>query len=392
MPRKGDTKPKHTVGDTRDPDSLYHHMQRFSQWSREKAYSERTVENREAALRPFIAWCHERGLTRPQEITKPILERYQRHLFLYRKADGEPLSVRSQHVRTTPIKALFKWLSRQNHILYNPASELELPRMEKRLPRHILNVREVETVLSQPDLATPIGIRDRAMLEVFYSTGIRRMELINLTVQDIDAERGTVMVRQGKGRKDRMIPIGTRALQWVAKYREDVRGDFASGADDGTLFLTTLGEAFAAGRMTQLVRNYVTAADTGKRGSCHLFRHSMATLMLEGGADSVHPGDARPCRAIDHADLHPGQHPHAETDPHRHPSGAADSRAPPAGGQHRGCRRRARCPAGRARGRGRRGKRGLTAHALFMDVEDMPCGACCLTMTAAQAIWGMAGN
>lgn len=285
MPRKGDTKPKRTVGDTRDPDSLYHHMQRFSQWSREKAYSERTVENREAALRPFIVWCHERGLTRPQEITKPILERYQRHLFLYRKADGEPLSVRSQHVRTTPIKALFKWLSRQNHILYNPASELELPRMEKRLPRHILNVREVEKVLSQPDLATPIGVRDRAMLEVFYSTGIQRMELINLTVQDIDAERGTVMVRQGKGRKDRMIPIGERALTWIDKYREDVRPDFASGADDGTLFLTTLGEAFAAGRMTQLVRNYVTAADTGKRGSCHLFRHSMATLMLENGAD-----------------------------------------------------------------------------------------------------------
>ena len=285
MPRKGQTKRKATIGDARDGDSLEAHMLRFSQWSREKNYSERTVENREAALRPFIAWCAERGLTSPREITKPILERYQRHLFLYRKADGEPLSVRSQHVRTTPIKALFKWLSRGNHILYNPASELELPRMEKRLPRHVLSAREVEKVMAIPDIATPIGLRDRAMLEVFYSTGIRRMELINLTVQDIDAERGTVMVRQGKGRKDRMIPIGERALTWVEKYREDVRSDFASGSDDGTLFLTTLGEAFAAGRMTQLVRNYVTAADTGKRGSCHLFRHSMATLMLEGGAD-----------------------------------------------------------------------------------------------------------
>jgi integrase/recombinase XerD len=94
-----------------------------------------------------------------------------------------------------------------------------------------------------------------------------------------------VMVRQGKGKKDRMIPIGARALAWVAKYREDVRPDMACGADDGTLFLTTLGEAFVAGRMTQMVRGYVTAADTGKRGSCHLFRHTMATLMLENGAD-----------------------------------------------------------------------------------------------------------
>lgn len=285
MARKGQTKRKPAIGDVRDPDSLTAHMLRFSQWQREKAYSERTVENREAALRPFIAWCAERGLTSPREITKPILERYQRHLFLYRKADGEPLSVRSQHVRTTPIKALFKWLSRGNHILYNPASELELPRMEKRLPRHVLSAREVEKVMAIPDIATPIGLRDRAMLEVFYSTGIRRMELINLSLTDIDADRGTLMVRQGKGRKDRMVPIGERALAWVAKYREDVRGDFACGADDGTLFLTTLGEAFVPGRMTQLVRGYVTAADLGKRGSCHLFRHSMATLMLENGAD-----------------------------------------------------------------------------------------------------------
>lgn len=285
MPRKGETRAKPAVGDTRDPDSLYHHMLRFSQWQREKNYSERTVENREDALRLFIVWAFDRGLTRPQEISKPILERYQRHLFLYRKKDGEPLSTRSQHVRTTPLRALFKWLARGNHILYNPASDLELPRMERRLPRHILGVREVEAVLAMPDLATPIGLRDRAIMETLYSTGIRRMELINLHLTDIDAERGTVMVRQGKGKKDRMIPIGARALAWIGKYRDDVRPDLACGADDGTLFITTLGEAFAPNRMTQMVRNYVEAADTGKHGSCHLFRHSMATLMLEGGAD-----------------------------------------------------------------------------------------------------------
>ena len=285
MPRKGDTKAKPIVGDPHDPDSLYNHMLRFSQWQREKAYSERTVENREAALRPFIVWAAERGLTRPQEITKPILERYQRHLFLYRKPNGEPLSTRSQHVRTTPIKALFKWLARGNHILYNPASELELPRLDKRLPRHVLSAREAELVLAQPDTGTPIGLRDRAILEVFYSTGIRRMELVNLGLTDIDSDRGTLLVRQGKGRKDRMIPIGARALQWTGKYTGDVRPGFAFGMDDGTLFLTTSGEAFAANRMTQLVRNYVAAADTGKTGSCHLLRHTMATLMLEGGAD-----------------------------------------------------------------------------------------------------------
>ena len=285
MPRKGQTKAKMPIGDAADPDSLWNHLQRFSQWQREKNYAEATVENRQDALGRFIGWAYERGLTRPQEITKPILERYQRHLFLYRKKDGQPLSSRSQHARTTPVRAFFKWLTRHNHILYNPASELEMPRMERRLPRHVLTIGEAEAVLAQPDLSTPIGIRDRAIIETLYSTGIRRMELIGLHLFDLDAERGVVMVRQGKGKKDRMIPIGARALAWIAKYRDDVRPELACGADDGTLFLTTLGEPFERNRMTQLVRGYVDAAGTGKTGSCHLFRHTMATLMLENGAD-----------------------------------------------------------------------------------------------------------
>ncbi|MGH6613395.1 site-specific tyrosine recombinase XerC [Sphingomonas sp.] len=285
MPRRGQYRPKVPLGDAADPDSLWNHMRRFSQWQLEKNYSSKTVEGRETTLGFFITWCLERGLTRPQEITKPIIERYQRHLFLHRKKDGQPLSARTQIAFTTPIKAFFKYLAKANHILYNPASEIELPRQERRLPRHILNAKEVETILAIPDLKTVIGIRDRAILETFYSTGIRRLELIHLKLYDIDTERGTIMIRQGKGKKDRMLPIGVRALAWIVKYRDDVRPELACGADDATLFLTTLGEAFAPNRMTQMVREYIDAADTGKRGSCHLFRHTMATLMLENGAD-----------------------------------------------------------------------------------------------------------
>lgn len=285
MPRKGQHRPRQAIGNPADPDSLWNHMRRFSQWQLEKNYSGRTVEGRETHLGFFIQWCHERGLTSPREITKPILERYQRHLFLRRKKDGNPLSARTQIAFTTPIRAWFKWLARTNHILYNPASELELPRVEKRLPRHILGVKEVEAVMAVPDLATDLGIRDRAILEVLYSTGIRRMELIGLKCHDVDAERGTIMVRQGKGKKDRMIPIGERALEWIGKWQQDIRPAFATGTDDGTLFLTTLGEPFAPNRLTQMVRETIDAARIGKRGSCHLFRHTMATLMLENGAD-----------------------------------------------------------------------------------------------------------
>jgi len=284
--KKGTHTPRATIGDVRDPDSLHHYLQRFNAWQAERNYSPKTVQGRDDVLRYFIAWLDERGIGRPHEVTKPIIERYQSHLFVYRKKDGQPLSARTQHGRITPIRAWFKWLAKQNFILYNPASDLDLPRLDRRLPRHVLTVKEAETVLAMPDLETATGIRDRVMLEVFYSTGMRRMELMNLQVFDIDAERGTVMIRQGKGRRDRMVPIGERAIAWVEKYRDDVRPELATGADEGTLFLTHLGEGFTPNRLTQLVREYVQAAQIGKTGSCHLFRHTMATLMLENGADT----------------------------------------------------------------------------------------------------------
>jgi integrase/recombinase XerD len=128
-------------------------------------------------------------------------------------------------------------------------------------------------------------VRDRAILEVLYSTGIRRAELAHLAITDIDHERATVLVRQGKGRKDRLIPAGERALTWVAKYLAEVRPGLACGDDEGTLFLTGGGTGFALDALTRLASGYVKASGVPKAGACHLFRHTMATLMLEGGAD-----------------------------------------------------------------------------------------------------------
>jgi len=285
VPKKGAQLPKAVIGDPSDPEGLVAYMHRFLNWMRITNYAERTIENRESYLNHFIAWCDARSLNRPQEITRPILERYQRYLYHYRKPNGEPLSFRSQYTRLIPVRAYFKWLAKYHHILYNPASELELPKLEKRLPKHVLTQSEAEQVINQADIQIPLGIRDRAILETLYSTGIRRMEVINLKRYDLDADRGTMMVRQGKGRKDRMIPIGDRAIAWLDKYINDVRPELVAGEDDGVLFLTNLGEAFTPNRLTQLVRNYVVAADMGKTGACHLFRHTMATLMLENGAD-----------------------------------------------------------------------------------------------------------
>ena len=301
--RKKGRKPKSSpvIGPANDPASLYHQMQPFLQWMLEKNYSVNTVANRELYLCYFIRWCDERGLTRPTEITRPILERYQRHLFLHRKKDGQPLSNRSQSTRIVPIRAWFKWLTKTNKLLYNPAADLDLPRMEQRLPRHILTAQEADRVMNVPNTATQAGLRDRAMLETLYSTGMRRSELVNLQQFDFDYERGTVMIRQGKGKKDRMIPIGERALAWIAKYRDEVRpqiavpsdihgnygnhGDQPQESNGGLLFLTTQGQAIHPNHLSKSVRDIINAAGIHKKGSCHLFRHTMATLMLENGAD-----------------------------------------------------------------------------------------------------------
>ncbi len=286
MPPRGRRTAKVVPGNAADPEGLHAWLMRYLEALRVKNYSERTVENRESYLGFFIAWCEARSIARPQEVTKPMIDRYQRHLFHFRQPkNGKPLTFSAQLQRLTPVRAYFKWLTRQNVLLWNPASELELPRQEKRLPKHVLTIDEAERVLDMPNVGDAIGLRDRAILETLYSTGIRRMEVIGLLLYDLDGERGTLMVRQGKGKKDRMVPIGERAVAWIARYVSETRGSLVMAPDEGVLFLTQDGEALSTDRLTQLVRGYVAKAETGKTGACHLFRHTCATLMLEGGAD-----------------------------------------------------------------------------------------------------------
>ncbi len=268
-----------------DAEGMTRRLSQYQEWMRVNHYSEETVVERGKLLQRFLGWCADRSLVRPTEITKPIVERYQQFLFHYRKKNGEPLSLPGQRNELAAVKGFFKFMARSNYILYNPASEILLPRLQKRLPKDILTQEEAERILNKTDVETLVGIRDRAILETLYSTGVRRMELVKVRLYDFDPDRGTLTILHGKGRSQRVVPIGERAIAWVEKYLHEVRPRFAVEPDGGYVFLTHFGLPFSACGLAELVRKYIEAAGVEKKGSVHLFRHTMATLMLEGGAD-----------------------------------------------------------------------------------------------------------
>ncbi|HTR71256.1 MAG TPA: tyrosine-type recombinase/integrase [Mycobacteriales bacterium] len=146
-------------------------------------------------------------------------------------------------------------------------------------------------MLAGPDVTTPLGVRDRAILEVFYSTAIRRSELIALHEHDVDHAGRTVFVRHGKGGKDRHVPIGQRALTWISHYVDLVRPQLARHPDTDVLFLSASGGPLCGDWLSRTVAGYIAAGAPTKRGSCHLFRHTAATLMLDGGADIRYVGE-----------------------------------------------------------------------------------------------------
>jgi integrase/recombinase XerD len=231
-------------------------------------------------------------------------------------------------------------MTRRNYLLHNPASELELPKLGQPLPRNILSAQEVERILLLCDIDDPIGLRDRAVIETLYSTGIRRMEVIALKLYDLSFERGVLLVRQGKGKKDRYVPIGERAIAWVQKYIHEARPQLASEPDDMTVFLTANGEPFSRDHMTSNVKARIDAAKLGKTGACHLFRHTMATLMHENGADIRHIQQIlghvklETTQIYTHVSIRTLQQVHASTHPaamlHR-PEGAASAPGRPGG-------------------------------------------------------------
>jgi len=243
----------------------------------EKGFSKNTIEAYSHGLNRFLNHLKEKGIQEIREVGKFDVRGFL--LVLKRKN----LSTKSIVRNLVAIRSFYKFLIQEGILETNPIENLESPKVAKTLPE-ILTLKEIEQLLEQPDLQTPLGIRDRAMVEMLYATGMRVSELTQLPTHQVNLEGGYVLV-YGKGSKERIVPLGSEAMKWVTLYLKTVRGILAKGRENPSLFINRLGKGMSRQRFWKNLKNYARKAGLRKRVTPHLLRHSFASHLLERGAD-----------------------------------------------------------------------------------------------------------
>jgi len=251
-----------------------------------RGQSNSTVYTKRILLTAFAKWCLANNIRLVTQLNLDSLEEYRRYLNRYRKErDGEPLDLATQRMRLMAVTGFLERLYYFKTIKSDFFVYFKLPRVNRRLPADVPDEVEMEQILRQAMTKGKMALRDRAILEVYYATGIRRTDLANLDIKDIDFTHQLVTVRKGKGSLDRRVPIATRALNWVRQYLKELRPTLV-GLDSGeALFLGATGKRIRTSKLSDMVGAYVRRSGVSKSGACHLFRHAAATAMLRNGAD-----------------------------------------------------------------------------------------------------------
>jgi len=245
-----------------------------------QAFTVRTLETYQGKLNRFFDYLAAKKKQLP-ELSAADLQDYRATLY-YQDYRGRPLSLETQCLQLTVLRMFFKFLAAQNLILIDPAASLELPRRPKELPRNILSAREAKKILEAIDTSDPSGLRDRAILEVLYSTGIRVTELIKLTLADLDLEQGLLRI-DGKGGKIRMVPLGSIAGYYLKEYLKKAR---PAETSQTAVFLSRWhGLPLTRNIVAEICAKRALMAGIKKKVTSHTWRHTCASLMLKSGAD-----------------------------------------------------------------------------------------------------------
>jgi len=244
----------------------------------ERGLSENTREAYRRDLIRYIQFLESLQITRPQDVS-------QTHISQFVQLLAElGLSASSISQNLSAIRSFHRFLLNENLSPSDPTEDVESPRLRRKLPV-VLTVAEVENLMAQPDISNPQGLRDRAMLEFLYATGVRVSELIQIKQGDLRLDSGFVRIL-GKGSKERLVPIGSQAIAFVGRYQREARPLFyRPGRSDDILFLTRRGDSFTRMGFWKMLKDYAQKAGIRKNVSPHTLRHSFATHLLEGGAD-----------------------------------------------------------------------------------------------------------
>jgi len=273
--------PTRAAADTRRFERL---LRRYVRDLEVRRYSPSSIVKARSELPRLFLHLSEEGITDPRAVTEEHLVGYVRTLEQRTTKKGEPLASWSRSSVVSTVRRFFAFLEAQELILRNPAAAIPLPKAS-RTPRGILSESRARWLMTTPTAKTPIGRRDRAILETLYGTGLRMSECLRLDVIDVDFAQGTLRVREGKGRKDRLVPLPRRARLALRAYLEAARPRLDKGSRDA-LFLTRDGNRMSVPALQVRVRRHGVAA--GAKVSCHALRHTCATHLLRGGADIRH--------------------------------------------------------------------------------------------------------
>lgn len=243
----------------------------------EKGLSENTLESYRRDLSNFLAFMKKNNISKPEEVTREALNMFLLEL----KKRGRATSTISRCVAS--IRSFFNFLLNEGVIEHNPALDLEAPRIEKKLPR-VLTTKEVDILLCQPKREEQNGLRDRAMLELLYASGVRVSELIDLNVSDFEPEVGYLRCR-GKGMKERIVPVGSLAVNHVNAYLNNCRGKLLKKNGETALFVNHHGDRMTRQGFWKILKKYARKSNIYGEITPHTLRHSFATHLIENGAD-----------------------------------------------------------------------------------------------------------
>ncbi len=244
----------------------------------EDGLSRNTLESYRRDLSKFAAWLEKQRQVPILETTHADIQGFLAHLVGQQRAKATSTSR-----ALSSLKRLFRYLLRQNKVSADPTLQIAAPKLPRRLPKS-LTEQDVECLLNAPDVQAPLGLRDRAMLEVLYATGLRVSELVGLAVAQVSLDMGVVRV-MGKGSKERLVPLGEEALDWLRRYLEQARPVLLSGKLSDALFVTQRGDGMTRQMFWYLIKKHAVQGGVLKPLSPHTLRHAFATHLLNHGAD-----------------------------------------------------------------------------------------------------------